>query len=112
MNSKRVDAPLELVGKRRIDHAVAFKPGLSAERPRDDIEPEVRLAAWPMPGMSLVQVGFVLDVEALRRESRNEFGCYDVVHSHRQADSRREWIGDNKPLGVPARRADLSAVKS
>ena len=112
MNGKRVDAAPELAGQRCVNHAVAFEAGLSAERLRHNIKAEVRLAARPMPGMSLMQVGFVLDVQALRRESRNEFGCYDVVHSHRQAWSRREWIGDNKPLGVPARRADLSAVKS
>ncbi len=112
MNGKRMDATPELAGERRVNHAVAFQPGLSSERLRHNIKAEMRFAARSMPGMALMQMGFVLDVQALRRESRNEFGCYDVVHSHRQARSRREWIVDNKPLGVPARRADLSAVKS
>jgi hypothetical protein len=30
-----------------------------------------------------VQMGFVLDVKTLGRESRNELGRYDVLHSHR-----------------------------
>jgi hypothetical protein len=48
--------------------------------------------------MSLVQMGFVFDVQALRRESRNQLGRYDVLHSHGQA--RQAWRGDNKTLGV------------
>jgi hypothetical protein len=82
MNGERMDAALELVGERRIDHAVAFEPGLSAERLRYNIEAEVRLAPRTMPGMSLVQMGFVFDMQALGRESRNKLGCYDVLHSH------------------------------
>ena len=82
MNGKRMNAPLKLVGECRVDHAVTFKPGLSAERLRYNIQAEVRLAAGPMPGMSLVQMGFVFDVQALRRESRNQLGRYDVLHSH------------------------------
>jgi hypothetical protein len=29
-----------------------------------------------------VQMGFVFDVQALWRESRNQLGRYDVLHSH------------------------------
>jgi hypothetical protein len=112
MDGKRMDAALELVGECRIDHAVAFKPALSAERPRHNIEAEMRLAARSMPGMSLVQMGFVFDMQALRRESRNKLGRYDVLHTHGQAQSRTARLGNNKTLGVMARRADLSAVKS
>lgn len=112
MNSKRMDAALKLVSQRRVDHAVAFEPALSPERLGYNIEAKVRLAAWAMSGMSLVQMGFVFDVQALRRESRNQLGRYDVLHSHCQARSRRAGLGDNKTLGVMARRADLPAVKS
>jgi hypothetical protein len=112
MNGKRMDAALKLIGECRVDHAVAFKPGLSAERPRYNIKAEVRLAARPMPGMSLVQMGFVFDVQALRCESRNKLSRYDVLHSHCQARSSQARVGNNKTLGVPARRADLPAVKS
>jgi hypothetical protein len=112
MNGERMDTALEFVGERRVDHAVAFEPGLSAECLRYNIEAEVRLAPRPMPGMSLVQMGFVFDVQALRRESRNKLGRYDVLHSHCQARSTQVRVGNNKTLGVPARRADLPAVKS
>ena len=84
MNSKRMNAAPELAGECRVDHAVALKPGLSAERPRYNIKAEVRLAARPMPGMSLMQMGFVFDVQALRRESRNKLSRYNVLHSHCQ----------------------------
>ena len=86
MNGKGMNAALKLVSECRVDHAMAFKPGLSAERLRYNIEAEVRLAARPMPGMPLVQVGFVLDVQALRRESRNKLSRYDVLHSHFRSD--------------------------
>ena len=112
MNGKRMNAAPKLVDKCRVDHAVAFKPGLPAERLRYNIKAEVRLAARPMPGMSLVQMGFVFDVQALRRESRNKLGRYDVLHSHCQARFSQARLGNNKTLGVPAGRADLPAVKS
>ena len=85
MNGERMDAALELVGKRGVDHAMAFEPGLSTERLRHTIEAEVRLAARPVSGMSLVQMGFVFDMQALRGESRNKLGRDDVLHSHYQA---------------------------
>jgi hypothetical protein len=112
MNRKGVDAAFELVRQRRVDHAVAFEPGLSAEGFRHDIETEVRLTARPMPGMALVQMRFVFDVQAIGRESRNQPGRYDVLHSHGQARSSQTRRGDNKTLGVSWRRADLPAVKS
>jgi hypothetical protein len=112
MNGKRVDAALELVRERRVDHAVAFEPGLSPEGPRYDIESEVRLAARPVAGMSHVQMRVVFDVQALRREGCNKLGRYDVLHSHGQARSSQAGPGDNKTLGVLARQADLLAVKS
>ena len=112
MNGKRMDAAFELVGERRVDHAVALEPALSAERPRHNIEAEMGLAAWPMPGMSLMQMGFVFDVQALRGESRKKFGRYDVLHSHCLIRSSQARLGGKKTLGVPVRRADLPTVKS
>jgi hypothetical protein len=58
-----------------------------------------------------VQMGFVFDVQALRCESRNQLGRYDILHSHGQARSGRAWLGDNKTLGISKRRTDLPAVK-
>jgi hypothetical protein len=96
MNGKRMDPAFEFVGECRVDHAVAFKPGLSAERLRYNIEAEVRLAARPVPGMSLVQMGFVFDVQALRREGRNQLGRYDVVHSHFRPDPEKGGLATIK----------------
>ncbi len=93
MNGERMDAAFEFVRQRCVDHAVAFKPGLSAERLRYNIQAEVRLAAGPMPHMSLVQMGFVLDVQALRRESRNKLGRYDVLHSHFRSGPAKYALG-------------------
>src|SRR5690349_20707695 len=116
MNGERMDAALEFVRQRRVDHAVAFQPGLSPERPRYNIESEMRLAARPMAGMALMQMGFVFDVQAFRRKSCNKFGRDDVLDSHCQARSGQarlcaNTLGDNKTLGVPAGRAVLPAVK-
>ena len=44
-------------------------PGLSFEGFRHDIDPEVSLPARTVPGMTLMLVGFVHDIEALRNES-------------------------------------------
>jgi hypothetical protein len=112
MNGKRMNAALKLIGECGVDHAVPFKPGLSAERLRYNIKAEVRLAARPMPGVSLVQMGFVFNVQALRRESRNKLSRYDVLYSHFRSDPAKHRFGNNKALGVTARRADLPAVKS
>ena len=112
MYRKRMDAALQLVRQRRVDHAVAFEPGLSPERPRYNIEAEMRLAARAMSGVALVQMRFVFDVQALGGESRNQLSRYDVSHSHSQARSSPAWLGDIRTLGVTGRRADLPAVKS
>ena len=89
MNGERMDAALELIRQCSVDHAVAFEPGLSPERLRYNIKTEVRLAARAMSGMALVQMGFVLDVQALRGESRNQLGRYDVLHSHFRPDPEK-----------------------
>ena len=68
----------ELGGQHRIDHAVAFEPALPLEGRRHDMQPEVRLPAGPMPGMPLVQVGLVDDLEAFRGESLGQL-IYDQV---------------------------------
>ena len=114
MNGECMNAAFELVRQGRIDHAVAFEPALPGKGRRYDIEAKVRLAARPMPGVPLVQTGFVFDMQALRRESCNKLGRYDVLHSHCEVSigGPVQDGGRNKPLGVPVRRADLPAVKS
>ena len=89
MNRERMDAALELVCQRRVDHAVPFETALPRKGGRYNIESEMRLAARPVAGVPLMQTGFVFDMQAFRRKSRNELGRYDVLHSHRHIRSER-----------------------
>ncbi len=91
MDRQRMNTALELVRQCRVDHAVPFEPALPRKGCRYNIEPEMRLAARPMAGVPLMQTGFVFDMQAFRRESRDELGRYDVLHSHRQV--RSQWLG-------------------
>jgi hypothetical protein len=72
----------EFRGKRRIDRAMTFDPGLPAERFRYDIDPEVGLPARSMAGMPCMQMGFVNDPEAFRRESRGQLFCDRIGNPH------------------------------
>ena len=82
MNSKRVNATFEFFRQGSIDHAVALKPALSAERARHNIKAEVRFTAGPMPGMPGMQMRFILDVQTLWRKGRNQLCRDDILHSH------------------------------
>ena len=82
MNRQRVDAARKLTCQRRVDHAVALDPALTAEGFRHDIESEMGFAARPVSGMALVVMGFILDTQALRRESRGQLCRNNIVHSH------------------------------
>ena len=53
---QRVDAARQFLREQRIDHAVAIDPALPFERPRHDINPEMRFAAWPMAGVPFVKM--------------------------------------------------------
>jgi len=75
-------ASREFVGKRLIDHAVTLDAGFSLERLRHDIDPEVSLPAWPVPGMTLVLVRFINHFEALRPESLGQLSCDEIGGSH------------------------------
>jgi hypothetical protein len=72
MDRKRVNPGGQLRRKNPVDHAMAFDSALPTERFRYDMNPEVTFTARPMPGMPLVAVRFILDVEALRREGGGE----------------------------------------
>ena len=47
---------LEFRVQRRVHHAVALDPALPFEGRRHNIHPEMRLAAWPVAGMALMQM--------------------------------------------------------
>ena len=78
VDRQRMHGARKLPRQGRIDHAMAFDPGLPFERFRHDINPEMRFAARPVAGMALMQVRFVLNVEAFGRESFTQF-AYDSV---------------------------------
>ena len=81
MNRQRVDTARKFARQRRVDHAVALDPALSAEGFRHDIEAEMGFTARPVPGMALVVMGFILDTQALRRECRGQLCRNNIVHS-------------------------------
>jgi hypothetical protein len=56
MNRKRMHPAGELGGERLIDQAMAFDAALTLEGLRYDINPEVRLSAGPVSGMTRVMV--------------------------------------------------------
>jgi len=77
-----MNAAREFGRKRLIYHAVTFQPGLSFEDVRHNINAEVSLSARPVPGMALMLVRFVQNLEALRRESLGQLLCDQIGGSH------------------------------
>ena len=71
----------------RINHAMTLDPGLPFEGWRHNIHPEMRLAARPVAGMALMQMGFVRDLEAFRSESFAQLFCDSFLGAHGGADS-------------------------
>jgi hypothetical protein len=69
VDGERVHGTGKFRGQYRIYHAMALDPALPLEGSRHNIHPEMRLAARPVAGVALMQMRFVADVEAFRRES-------------------------------------------
>jgi hypothetical protein len=92
MDSERVHTTGELVGERRIDHAMALDPALSAKGFRHDIKSEMRFTAGPVPGMALVPMRFILDMKA--------FGCESLVQLFRDqiASVHGKWLSQRTRL--------------
>jgi len=80
--TQRVHAAREVIRKNRINHAMAFDPGLTFEGVRHDMNPEMGLAARPGPGMAFMLVRFVHHLEALRRKSLGQLLCDEIGGSH------------------------------
>jgi hypothetical protein len=93
VNGERVHAARQLARQGAVDQAVAFQPGLSFEGVRHDIDTEVSLPARPMPGMAFVLVGFVHNLEALRRESLGQLLCDLVAGLHAVRLKDRQTVG-------------------
>lgn len=56
MDRQGVHGGGKFLRQRRIYHAMAFDPALPFEGRRHNIQPEMRLAAWPMAGMAFMQM--------------------------------------------------------
>jgi hypothetical protein len=105
MDGEGVDAVLKLVDKCRIDHAVTLEPALAAKRFRDDIDPEMSLAARPVPCMPCMLVGLVHHLDALGRERRIQLFCDDVARCHGRAHSAR--AGSRSTVGLREKRVNV-----
>lgn len=82
MDGKRVHGALKLVRQCPVYHAMPFDPALSPESLRHDIEPEMTFTARAMSGMAFMQMQFVFDMQAFRRESRDELRRDNILHPH------------------------------
>jgi len=82
MDGECVYSARQLGRKQLINHAMAFEPGLSFERFRYDIDTEMSLPAWAVPGMAFMLVRFVQHLEALRRESLGQLLCDEIGGPH------------------------------
>ena len=100
VNRECVDAAREFRGERRIDHAMAFEPALSLERLRHDIDPEMGLPARPVSGMAFVSVGFVLHLQALRREGVGQLTRDNIGGSHALAGMQDAAAGQCRICGA------------
>jgi len=72
MNGERVHATGQFTRKNAVNQPVALQPGLPFERVRHNINTEMGLPTWSMPGMACMLVRFVHHLETLRREGRGQ----------------------------------------
>jgi hypothetical protein len=61
---------------------VTLDPALPLEGLRHNIDTEVRLAAWPVAGMALMQMGLILNLEAFGKESLAQLICDSLSGRH------------------------------
>ena len=110
VDGERMHAAGEFIRKNPVNHAMAFDPGLSFERLRHDIDPEMSLPARPVPGMAFVLVRFVHHLEALRRESLGQLLCDEIGGAHACPDYERAGVQVNGC--VAARFEDAAPLSS
>jgi hypothetical protein len=111
VNRQRVHAAGKFTHKCGIDHAMALDPGLSGERIRHDIDPEMRFPARPVAGVAFMVVGFIDHPQAFGGESFEQFLCDDILDRHSGALDRRMPPGQRRRCArnLPARKAELAA---
>ena len=105
MDGEGVDAILQFIDERCIDHAVALEPALSAKRFRHDVNPEMSLSAFPVSGMPGVLVGFIHHLDALGRERRTQLFRDDIARCHGGAHSARD--GWRSTVGLREKRVNV-----
>jgi hypothetical protein len=72
----------ELRRQSRIYHAMTLDPALPFEGLRHNINPEMRLAARPVARVALMQMGFVLNLDAFWKESFAQLVCDSLLGGH------------------------------
>jgi hypothetical protein len=113
VNGERVHAAYKFPGKRRINHAVALDPGLSFEGVSHDIDPEMGLPAFPVPGMAFMLVRFILHLEALGRKSLGQLLRDGIGGSHAARVKRRRRAGqwqESWRIGTVALLSSLEGI--
>ena len=83
LDGKRMHAPLELVEKRFIDHAMALDSALPLEGICHDMDVEMTLAARPMARMPLMEMGIISHLEACGGKGRSQFLRDQIARAHR-----------------------------
>jgi hypothetical protein len=99
VDRKRVHGTGKLACQRRIYHAVALDAALPFEGLRHNIHTEMRLAAGPVAGVPLMQMGLVLDLEAFGKESFAQLICDSLLGRHLAALILRPFFV-NAEVGV------------
>src|SRR5690242_16746587 len=108
-----MDAAGKLSRERRIYHAMAFDPALSAEGIRHDIDSVVSLAARAVAGLAFVEVRFVLRAQALGGESLAQLFGEHILRAHDPRSYGRAGLARVARSRQPGpRRAHLPPVKS
>jgi hypothetical protein len=99
MDSERMHAAGKLARQRRIDHAMALDPALPAKGFRHDIKPEMSLAAGPVAGVTFVPMRFILDMEALGRESVAQLFRDQIAGVHGKSMIPKSMPSGFDPMG-------------
>jgi hypothetical protein len=101
VDGERMDAAGKLIGERRIDHTMALEPALSPKGRRYNIDSEMRLAARPVAGVTMVLMRFILDIEAFGCESVAQLFCDQIARVHERwlsQHTRTRSIANADPL--------------
>ena len=85
---------------------MAFDPALPAKGFRHDIEPEMSLAAGPVAGVAFVPMRFILDMEALGRESVAQLFRDEIVRMHER------WLSQHVRLRSIANHVHFCRLSS